>query len=46
MVAADEEEEESEDAAFIEEATAPAYTSPELRPALPSKHNDEMPDKV
>jgi len=30
---------------LIEEAASP-FTSPELRPALPSKHNDEMPDKT
>jgi len=44
---AEEEEEsdsEEEDMALLE--AAPAYLSPELRPALPSKHNDAMPDKT
>jgi len=38
------EEEEAEDMALIEAEGPSRYISPELRPGLPSKHNDAMPD--
>jgi len=44
----DEEDADEEDMALLEEQGAPVrkYISPELRPAIPNKHKDTMPDKA